>query len=364
MKDTKNGRKHIDVHVHCRDWGETNKATIGEVTKLARSQGVVAIGDMPNTKLIEEELLRLPEIRHFSPVTRRTLIQQVREFKGSIVSRELVDLRLKTAEEQGSLDGYYLHIGATKYEGQLVDAAKVATENPRVLGIKDYYGKTTGSLQITERQDQENIFRILTRAGYKGVVTVHCEKEIRGRPELLIPEMPATWNKAKPPAMETEAVMDIIEIAKETRFKGHIHIAHTSTPGAVWQVYNEKCQGMRISCGVTPHHLTLSTDDMQTPEGIKYKVNPPIRERDTLNELIWLLRAAKIDIIETDHAPHLSVEKSYHPSKPSTLYMSGIRSLDSYSNFLNGLISSGLTGEFIHTLTYVNPKKIFSKITE
>jgi dihydroorotase len=353
MQDTKNGRKHIDVHVHCRDWGERYKATIREVTQLARSQRVVAIGDMPNTKLTEEELLKLSEIRHFSSAERRTLIQQVKRFEGSIVSKELVALRLKTAEEDGSLDGYYLHIGATKYEEQLVEAARVATENPRVIGIKDYYGKTTGSLQIIERQDQENMFRILTREGYKGVVTVHCEKESLGRSELWVPERPATWNKAKPPVMETEAVKDIIDIAKETHFMGHIHIAHTSTAGAVWYVYNEKCNGMRISCGVTPHHLTYSTDDMQNPDGVQHKVNPPIRHRDTVSELI-----------ETDHAPHLQIEKTHHPERPKGFYMSGIRSLESYSDFLNALISSGLTEEYIRVLTYENPKKIFPKITE
>lgn len=55
-------RKHIDVHVHCRDWEESAKATISQVKRLSESQGIVAICDMPNTKppittaeLVEEE---------------------------------------------------------------------------------------------------------------------------------------------------------------------------------------------------------------------------------------------------------------------------------------------------------------------
>ncbi|MGD0729281.1 MAG: hypothetical protein ABR981_04355 [Candidatus Micrarchaeaceae archaeon] len=356
--------KHIDVHVHCRDWGETHKATIREVMQLARSQGIVAIGDMPNTKMTVEQLLGLPEMKNYPTHFIQKLIQQVMGFKGGIVTSELVDLRLKTAEREGSLDGYYLHIGATKYELQIVEAAKVATENPRVLGIKDFYGKSTNNLSILEMDEQKHMFQILTREGYGGVVTLHCEKEELARPGLWNPRIPASWNEAKPPIMELFGVLDIIQIVRETGFKGHVHIAHISTPQSVEFVYEAKKSGMRISCGTTPHHNTFSTEDMQSPEGMKYKVNPPIRYKYMMLELRQQLRDGKIDIIETDNAPHTPQEKTYDPSKPNEFFMSGIRSLDNYSTFIQGLFSEGVTTEQIEKLTYLNVKKIFPKIVQ
>jgi dihydroorotase len=121
---------------------------------------------------------------------------------------------------------------------------------------------------------------------------------------------------------------------------------------------------IRISCGSTPHHLTLSTDDMQTPEGMRYKVNPPIRDRSSMVRLEQLLRAGKIDWIETDHAPHLKEEKTYDQSRQPGFYMSGIRSLENYASFIDSLSERGYPDELITNITYTNIKKVFTMVTE
>jgi dihydroorotase len=332
LTSQKIGGRHIDPHVHCRDWAEARKSTIAEVMKLARSQGIVAIIDMPNTK-------------------------------PSIISQELVESRLRTAEAQGCLEGYYIHMGLTADPKQVAEAIHVFKTNERVVGMKLYAGRTTGELEVLRFRDQMMIFRVAREMGYTGVISVHCEEESFARPALWVPTQPYTWNKAKPPEMEIESVRNMIKFAQAADFMGYLHICHTSTPEAV-ELVNDAKKHMRISCGVTPHHLTLSTDDMRSPDGIRYKVNPPIRDRQTVIKLNELLREGKIDWIETDHAPHMPAEKTYNPAKPDGAYMSGIRSLEGYASFLEKLVKDGISLERIEELTYTNIKNVFTKIVE
>jgi dihydroorotase len=197
---TQQTRKFIDPHVHCRDWNEQGKSTIAEVMNLARSQGIVAIFDMPNTK-------------------------------PPILTKSDVELRLWTAESQKSESGYYTYIAATSNQKQLRKAADVVKRNPKVVGIKMFAGISNNrDLSIIDPEEQKYVYKTLKQEKYNGVIAVHCEEESLGRPELWAPANPSTWNLAKPPIMEIKGVENQIRFAKETGFEGHLHIAHTSTP--------------------------------------------------------------------------------------------------------------------------------------
>ncbi len=323
----------IDPHVHCRDWEESGKATIGEVKRLAARQGVSIIFDMPNTK---------------PPVT----------------TAELVERRLTTAmNELGSLDGYYLYVGVTTDPEQVNDAVRIFKEYPRVIGLKMFAGRSVGDLAVIKDDDQRMVYKSLTEAHYDGVLAVHCEYEGFGRQDLWIPERPSTWNLARPPKMEIRSVENQIKFAHEEEFTGHLHICHASTPQTVWLV-DEARACMRISCGVTPHHLLHSTDDMQSVSGMKYKVNPPLRNNKTRLGMWELLRHGKIDWIESDHAPHEKERKTYNEDNPKDFYMSGIRSLEEYSHLLRRLRKDGFTVQQIYELTCANIKNVFSKIAD
>lgn len=211
--------------------------------------------------------------------------------------------------------------------------------------------------------DQWRIYGALAKAGYKGILAVHCEDEHLASPGSWNPVFPATWNLAKPPEMEVLGVRKQIGFAIRAGFEGHLHICHTSTPEAVELVDNARSK-LRISCGSTPHHLMLSTDDMQTQEGIRLKINPPLRDPKMVVALNRLLREGKIDWIETDHAPHKIEEKVYDPDRPKDFFMSGIRTLEVYSSFMDVLAFKGFTQKQIDDLTYWNIKQVFTKIVE
>lgn len=313
---------HIDPHVHCRDWSESYKSTIKTVTEIAKSQDVAAIFDMPNTN-------------------------------PPIISQDLVEKRIATALQQGCLEGYYLWIGITSKPKQINEVAKIAEENPRVVGIKMYAGRSVGDLAITNEEEQRIVYRELAKEKYQGVIAVHCEKESFFKMDLWDPSKPCTWGLARSPESEIESVRDQIKFAKEFSFEGTLHITHVTTPESVALV-NEAKKDMKITCAATPHHLLLSWNDMQN-EGLQYKVNPPIRDVETAAALMNCLKNKKIDWIETDHAPHTREEKFFPP------HLSGIESLKNYSQLIS-ILKKEISKKQIGDLTCNNIRKTFQKI--
>ncbi|MBI3413581.1 MAG: dihydroorotase [Candidatus Aenigmarchaeota archaeon] len=313
----------IDPHVHCRDWKQSYKATIKDVVSLAKASGVDIVFDMPNTE-------------------------------PPIISRELVERRLRTAEEYGIKNGYYLYVGVTKDPKQIEEAVDLVTNHDRVIGMKMYAGRSVGDISVINGKDQAIVYRTLADAGYKGVVAVHCEKEGLFRNGLWDPAKPETWNYARSNAAEVESVRDQIKFAQEAGFKGTVHVCHISTPEAV-ELVDAARKNIRITCGVTPHHLLYSEYDAMK-NGLMFKVNPPIRDAKTRDGLMLALRQGKIDWIETDHAPHTADEKLNSP------YMSGIQSLNLYAALLGRLRTGGFTEKQLDDLTFGNIARVFGKV--
>ena len=69
-----------------------------------------------------------------------------------------------------------------------------------------------------------------------------------------------------------------------------------------------KAAGVRITCEATPHHLTLTDEEVRSLDA-RFKMNPPLRAELDRQALIEGIRSGAIDCIATDHAPHSSDEK-------------------------------------------------------
>src|SRR5699024_354459 len=54
---------------------------------------------------------------------------------------------------------------------------------------------------------------------------------------------------------------------------------------------------------VAPHHFYF------TKEQSDYRVNPPIREREDVDYIVWAIKNGYVDMIATDHAPHTAEDK-------------------------------------------------------
>ena len=90
-----------------------------------------------------------------------------------------------------------------------------------------------------------------------------------------------------------------IYLSKVTGAK--LHLAHVSTKEAIEEIRRAKSEGVNVTCEVTPHHISLWDND--------YKVNPPIRAKEDVDEIIQGIIDRTVDTISTDHAPHTNEHK-------------------------------------------------------
>ncbi len=311
----------IDPHVHGRDDEDAYKETIVHVFRVANEQGVTVIFDMPNT---------YRPVKSEADVLRRL----------SLVPRE-------------EKDNYFLYLGLTANEDQLVEAVSVYNKYKQVIGFKLYAGKSVGNLSVTDPEKQFGIYKVLTGLNYTGVLAVHCARKDLLKLDLWDPSNPISHSFANPKEAEIEDVKDQIRSVKKTGFQGTLHIVHVSCLGSV-ELINSARGDIKITCGVTPHHIMWDNRQLSTPDGLLYKMDPPLRSRPDVSDLIECLKAGQIDWIETDHAPHPISEKLYPP------YLSGYPSLCLYKDFVeNFLPSIGISEEQIRKLTHDNICKTF-----
>lgn len=149
-----------------------------------------------------------------------------------------------------------------------------------------------------------------------------------------------------------------IELAKKTGVK--YHVCHISTKESVELIRKAKQAHVDITCETGPHYLIL--DDMMLQEDGRFKMNPPIRNKEDRQALIEGIIDGTIDMIATDHAPHSEEEKSRGLEKS----VMGIVGLETafpllYTYFVKeGIISLEKLVELMNT----NPRERFEIGTE
>jgi dihydroorotase len=116
--------------------------------------------------------------------------------------------------------------------------------------------------------------------------------------ELGLPAVPAE-------AEEIIVARDIL-LAKLTGAR--LHLQHVSTRGSVAMLRHAKDAGLAVTAEVTPHHLTLTEENLRGYNPV-FKVNPPLRTPADVAACVAALADRTIDAIATDHAPHLQEEK-------------------------------------------------------
>ena len=88
-----------------------------------------------------------------------------------------------------------------------------------------------------------------------------------------------------------------------------VHIAHESCRHSIPWIAHAKARGVDLTAEVCPHNLLLSTDDAARLPDTFLRVKPPVREPGHAEPLWRALLDGTIDMISTDHAPHLPAEK-------------------------------------------------------
>ncbi|MBE5795907.1 MAG: dihydroorotase [Clostridiales bacterium] len=258
-----------DVHVHLREPGFSYKETIETGTKACARGGYTVVGAMPNLNPApdSDEHLRVQE---------------------EMIAREAVIRVLPYAS---------ITVGQ-KGEGELTDIKGLAG---RVIGFSDDgRGVKEGKTMMAAMQ--------ACRAA-DSIIAAHCEDM------SLIPQGGAIHDGAFakehgipgiPSQSEWGPIARDVILAQLAGCR--YHVCHVSTKESVAIIRTAKAEGVDVTCETGPHYLLLSQDDLQDLG--RFKMNPPLRDKEDQQALIEGILDGTIDMIATDHAPHSAEEKA------------------------------------------------------
>src|SRR6266403_1323165 len=243
----------IDLHCHLREPGGESSETIETGTRAAARGGFTAVCPMPNTRPVNDNV----------SVTRSIL-----ERAAAVSSVRVWPIG---AASMGSKGEALSEIAAT------IPACFIA--NAKLLRqVMDYCRAL--DLPVIDHCEDSSLFA--------GAVMREGKQSVR----LGLRGMPA--------ATESLAVARDVQVGELTNCR--LHIAHLSARASLELVRAAKAKGLPVTCEVTPHHFTLTDEDVQYDT--RYKMNPPLASCEDRDALIVGLADGTVDAIATDHAPH------------------------------------------------------------
>lgn len=263
----------IDDHVHFRDPGLTEKADICTESRAAVAGGVTSIMDMPNTK----------------PMT---------------VTLEAWNDKMQSLSEKSSAN-YSCYFGATNDNYPLFNQL----DNHRVCGIKLFMGASTGNMLVDR---MESLRKIFSQAPM--LIAAHCEDQhtIQENTQKYLQETGASDDlpvEYHPLIRSEEACYRSSHLAVQlaTETGAHLHIMHVSTTRELELFSQQPLKSKKITAEACVPHLMFTADDYAVL-GTRIKCNPAIKsgQREALQQAV---NKGLIDVIATDHAPHLPENK-------------------------------------------------------
>ena len=262
----------IDDHVHFRDPGLTHKADIHTESMAAAAGGVTSYMDMPNT----------------NPQT---------------TTLEALEDKFKNASTK-SIVNYSFYFGATNNNANLLPLL----DKKRTCGVKLFMGSSTGNMLVDQMDTLKNIF---SNAGM--LIATHCEDQhIISANSALYKEKYGEDPDVKyhPEIRNEEACYEssalAVQLAKETGAR--LHIMHISTAKELELLTDKPIAEKNITAEACVSHLFFCDEDYNK-FGARIKCNPAIKSKADRDALRQALTSNLIDVIGTDHAPHLLSEK-------------------------------------------------------
>ena len=269
----------IDEHVHFREPGMTEKATIESESRAAAYGGVTTYFEMPNT----------------NPQT---------------TTLEALDDKFSRAAADSHVN-YSFFFGATNSNTGLFDSL----DSHRIPGIKLFMGASTGNMLVDRAEALSSIFSTCARLGLP--LMTHCEDTT-----IINDNMRQAREKyGDDPAIALHPVIRSEEacwrssslaakMAKE--YGTRLHIAHVTTARELSLAEPQPTavgpKEPLITLEAVIAHLYFSDDDYST-KGALIKCNPAVKSTDDRDALRRALTDGRITTVGTDHAPHLLSQK-------------------------------------------------------
>lgn len=262
----------IDDHVHFRDPGLTHKADMASETAAAAAGGVTSFMDMPNC----------------NPQT---------------TTLEALNAKFENAATKCVVN-YSFYFGATNNNVHVLKEL----DKTRVCGVKLFMGASTGNMLVDR---MEALRKIFSEAGM--LIATHCEDQntIRENTERFRQECGEDPDITCHPLIRSEEACYrssalAVQLAKETNAR--LHVLHVSTARELELFEDKPLSEKRITAEACVSHLFFCDEDYQTL-GARIKCNPSIKTRADRDALRGALSTNRIDVVGTDHAPHLLTEK-------------------------------------------------------
>ncbi|MBD3346317.1 MAG: amidohydrolase family protein [Chitinivibrionales bacterium] len=258
----------MDMHVHLREPGREDRETIETGTRAASAGGFTAVACMPNTNpVLDEESKIRYVVQRGEPCTCR--IYPIGSITKGLEGKEL------------SPFGEMVRAGA---RGVSDDGKSVISSMLMKNALN--YSKSFDIPVICHCEDSD-----LTKGAHMNESAVSTRLGMRGIPSI------------------SEEIMVARDIMLAEYTGARIHIAHVSTAGSVRIIREAKARGVNITCETCPHYFTLIDEDLIPAFDTYKKMNPPLRTAHDRDVLLEGIADGTIDIIASDHAPHVSEDK-------------------------------------------------------
>lgn len=264
----------IDDQVHFREPGLTHKATIFSESRAAVAGGTTSFMEMPNT---------IP----------------------NALTIDLLEDKYRIAANS-SVANYSFFMGVSNDNAE--EALKVNKYKNDISGIKIFMGSSTGNMLVDNHSTLNKIF-----SESEVLIATHCEDEriIKKNYEELKKQKPELSAADHPVIRNEEACYEssLIAIQFAKKHNSRLHILHISTEKEL-QLFGNMLplKDKRITSEVCVHHLHFTADDYERL-GYRIKCNPAIKSPNNKKALWEALLDDRLDVIATDHAPHLLSEK-------------------------------------------------------
>ena len=298
----------IDMHVHLRDPGLTQKEDLESGLRAAVAGGYGTVVAMPNTNPVVSTGEQAKELRERAKALNLANMFQVcsitRNFEGKDVSHinELNPEEVPVISE----DGKEVASSAIMLEGMKNAASRkliVAChcEDPELAAAAKPFRKKALEIMKEYNLSAWGISKNQKKAPEKAMKEI--QDALSNANELL----------ALAEDIATERNLELAENAE-----CHIHLCHVSTAKSIEAARRAKKKiseskfdlsdtGFSVTCEVTPHHIGLCGTEEPY---IRALVNPPLRPENDRLALIEAIRDGTVDCISTDHAPHTAEDKA------------------------------------------------------
>ncbi|MCF6094763.1 dihydroorotase [Microaerobacter geothermalis] len=258
----------VDMHVHLREPGFEGKETIATGTLAAAKGGFTTIACMPNTKPVIDSSEVVQWIKNKAREVGNVRVLPI----GAITIREL---------------------GKELTDFSSLKAAGVVALSDDGVGIQD-------AAMMKEAMNQA------AKIGLS--IVAHCEDDSLAKGGCVHEGVFSRKFGLKGIPSEAESIHIARDVLLAEATGVHYHVCHISTKESVRAVREAKKNGIYVTAEVSPHHLLLCDEDIPGLDP-NYKMNPPLRGKEDREALIEGLIDGTIDIIATDHAPHMKEEK-------------------------------------------------------